>query len=157
MRSFISRWIVLWVAILTSLSFLSGDLFQEALVFAQQQVTLTLYVHEGNPQGPVFTGARVTGWDGVGVPFDKTTNASGYVTISGAPGTWHFTASVLNPRYQSNIWDQLTTQTITRHAFLILAQCDPSRAPISMEEAARYALAVRFRADDSAAIIVAIA
>ncbi|MBE9594507.1 MAG: hypothetical protein IMF19_13635, partial [Proteobacteria bacterium] len=41
-------------------------------------VTLTLYVHEGSASGPLLSGARVTGQDGAGNSFDKTTGTSGY-------------------------------------------------------------------------------
>lgn len=37
-------------------------------------VTLTLYVHEGSASGPLLSGARVTGSDGAGKSFDKTTD-----------------------------------------------------------------------------------
>jgi len=80
------------------------------------QVTLKLYVHEGSAGGPVIVGARVRGHDAAGNPFDKTTNSSGYVTITGAPGTWHFEVS--KSGYQTNIWDQSITADCTKHAFL---------------------------------------
>jgi GH25 family lysozyme M1 (1,4-beta-N-acetylmuramidase) len=80
-------------------------------------VTLTLYVHEGSASGPVLSGVRVTGQDGAGTSFDKTTGTSGYVTITGAPGSWQFSAS--KSGYQTNSWSQSTTETCTRHAFLI--------------------------------------
>jgi len=79
-------------------------------------VTLTLYVHEGGQYGPVIVGARVQGHDAAGNPFDKTTNSSGYVTITGAPGTWHFEVS--KSGYHSKSWDWEITKTESRHAFL---------------------------------------
>ena len=79
-------------------------------------VTLTLYVYKGNTSGPVIVGARVQGHDGAGNSFDQTTNSSGYVTITGQPGTWHFSAS--KNGYQTNAWDQSITSTTTRHAYL---------------------------------------
>ena len=82
-----------------------------------QSVTLTLYVHEGSASGPIIAGARVTGQDDAGVSFDKTTNSSGYVTITGTPGTWQFTVS--KSCYQTNSWSQSITATSTKHAYLI--------------------------------------
>lgn len=130
---------------------------------AAGNVTLTLYVHKGSdPQliGPAFSGARVTSYDGASNHFDKTTNETGYVTISGVPGTWHFTASVSDPRYQVKRWPQSITETSTKRAFLKLAQCSdlPDRPPeiIEMIQAARYALDAGFK-NEEAAIIVAIA
>jgi outer membrane protein assembly factor BamB len=79
-------------------------------------VTLTLYVHENSASGPVIAGVRVTGEDGAGNSFDQTTNASGYVTITGAPGTWSFTASKTG--YQTNSWSQSITTTGEKHAYL---------------------------------------
>lgn len=84
--------------------------------FTTVNITLTLYVHEGSPDGPVIPGVRVQGRDGAGNPFDKITNSSGYVKITGAPGTWNFTAS--KDGYQTNTWSQPITRTETRHAWL---------------------------------------
>jgi len=84
------------------------------------QVTLTLYVHEGSASGPVIVGARVRGHDAAGNPFDKTTNSSGYVTITGVPGTWHFVAS--KDGYREKSWDWEVTQHETRSIFLERAQ-----------------------------------
>jgi hypothetical protein len=81
------------------------------------QVTLTLYVDEGSSAGPVLAGVQVTGQTG-NISFSQVTNSSGYVTITGAPGTWSFTASKAG--YQTNTWSQSITATATLHAFLIL-------------------------------------
>jgi GH25 family lysozyme M1 (1,4-beta-N-acetylmuramidase) len=78
-------------------------------------VTLTLYVHEGSASGPLLSGARVTGSDGAGKSFDKTTDG-GYVVITGSPGTWSFTAS--KSGYKTTTWDQSITATCEKHAFL---------------------------------------
>ena len=82
-------------------------------------VTLTLYVHEGSASGPIIAGARVTGQDAVGNSFDKTTNSSGYVMITGAPSgnDWQFTAS--KSGYETVSWSQDIMATYTRHAYLI--------------------------------------
>ncbi len=55
------------------------------------------------------------GWDAGNSGFDQITNASGYVTITGKPGTWHFTISKTG--YKSVTWDQSITSTTTKHAF----------------------------------------
>ena len=80
-------------------------------------VTLTLYVHEGSASGPIIVGAQVTGQDGAGNSFSKTTNSNGYVTITGEPGTWSFTAS--KSGYDTNSWSQSITTTCEKHAYLI--------------------------------------
>jgi hypothetical protein len=79
-------------------------------------VTLTLYVHENSASGPVISGATVTGQDGTGNAFSQTTNSNGYVTITGTPGTWSFTAS--KSGYDTNSWSQTITATDTKHAYL---------------------------------------
>ena len=79
-------------------------------------VTLTLYVHNGSVSGPVLSGALVTGSDGAGQSFNQTTGTGGYVTITGTPGTWQFTASDVG--YTSTSWSQSITATGQKDAFL---------------------------------------
>jgi hypothetical protein len=78
-------------------------------------VTLTLYVHEGSASGPLLSGVQVTGQDAAGTSFDKTTGSDGYVTITGAPGTWQFRIS--KSGYKPVEWDQDITTTCERHAY----------------------------------------
>jgi len=78
-------------------------------------VLLTLYVHEGSVSGPLLSGVRVTGYDGAGKPFDKTTDG-GYVVITGSPGMWNFTAS--KSGYKTNSWSQSITTTCEKPAYL---------------------------------------
>jgi hypothetical protein len=92
-------------------------------------VTLTMYIHEGNTSGPVLSGVQVTGQDGAGNLFNQTTNSSGYVTITGVPGTWQFAAS--KSGYQSNNWSQGITITDTKHAYLA-AESSPPTLPSGM-------------------------
>lgn len=80
-------------------------------------VTLTLYVHEGDRNGPSIPDAQVTGQDGSGNVFMQTTGRSGSVTITGDPGTWAFEASA--DGYETNSWNQDITDTCTKHAFLM--------------------------------------
>jgi len=86
------------------------------IVVQDKSVTLTIYVREGSASGPVIAGARVTGQDEAGKSFDKTTSTSGYVTITGAPGTWSFTASKTG--YLPEAWEQSITSTCTKNAYL---------------------------------------
>lgn len=98
------------------------------IINTQTQVTLTLYVHEGSASGPIIAGAQVTGQDGAGNSFNQTTNASGYVVISGVPGTWSFTAS--KSGYQTNSWSQSITAEGTKHAYLLPQATGLPSAPI---------------------------
>ncbi|MDD5095526.1 MAG: hypothetical protein PHV74_14290 [Dehalococcoidia bacterium] len=79
-------------------------------------VTLILYVHDGSASGPVVSGAQVTGQDASGNSFNQITDSSGYVTITGTPGTWQF--SISQSDYQTNTWSQGITATGTKHAYL---------------------------------------
>jgi hypothetical protein len=108
----------------------SGDSGSSAVAGASigSPVTLTLYVHSGDANGPVIPGAQVTGQDGSGTSFQETTDNNGYVTISGIPGTafWSFTVSA--PGFETNSWNQDITNTETSHAFLQAVQQPPSDA-----------------------------
>jgi len=86
-------------------------------ILYQETVTLTLYVHEGSVSGPLLSGVLVTGSDGAGVPFNKTTDG-GYVVITGAPSgsSWAFAAS--KSGYVATSWSQSITTTCERHAYL---------------------------------------
>ena len=83
---------------------------------APAALLLTLYVHAGSASGPVLSGAQVTGQDGAGKSFNQSTDASGCVKITGAPGTWQFKASKTGHKPVS--WSQAISETVTRHAFL---------------------------------------
>jgi hypothetical protein len=80
-------------------------------------VTLTLYVHDGDPSGSKISSVQVTGQDGAGHSFEQTTNSNGYVTITGIPGTWSFSASA--NKYETKNWDQEITETDTKDAYLM--------------------------------------
>ena len=59
----------------------------------QEQVALTIYVHDGNLTGPQLPGVQVSGQDASGNGFSQLTNSDGSVVINGQPGTWQFTFS----------------------------------------------------------------
>ncbi|MCJ7443109.1 MAG: transglycosylase SLT domain-containing protein [Methanotrichaceae archaeon] len=81
-------------------------------------ITLALCVHSGSADGPAISGsATVTGQDGAGNRFERTSDNDGFVLISGTPGTWSFTASA--PGYETKTWSQEITETDTRHVFVI--------------------------------------
>jgi hypothetical protein len=96
-----------------------------------QEITLTLYVHEGDANGPTISRAQVTGQDGSGSSFQQTTNLNGYVSIAGDPGTWSFSASA--DGYEVNNWNQEITEADTKDAFLRKSeeQSDISNPPIA--------------------------
>ncbi len=87
---------ILLLSVISSVSF-----FPSQTVNAAANVTITLYVYDSdNLSGKVLPGVLVTGTDGIGASFSQTTNRSGYVTITGAAGTWIITASRYG--YQKN-------------------------------------------------------
>ena len=90
-------------------------------------VTLDLYIHNGNTNGPVISGAQITGQDGSGNTFQATTGDLGHVTITENPGTWSFTVSA--PGFETNVYRQDITDACTRHAFLLAVQPQQSVAP----------------------------
>jgi len=53
-------------------------------------VYLTLYVHEGDIEGPTLSGVRITGQDANGDDFEGITGSNGALSVSGQPGTWQF-------------------------------------------------------------------
>lgn len=81
-----------------------------------EKVTLILYVHDGDRNGPSIPGAQVTGQDGSGNSFQQTTDSNGYVTIIGDKGTWSFIA--LAEGYETNIWSLDITEKCTKRATL---------------------------------------
>lgn len=85
-----------------------------------KQVMLTLYVHDGSADGPMLSGAKVTGQDAAGSSFYKTTDSNGLVGITGSPGTWQFT--VTKPGYAANSWSQEIRTTCTKHAYLFIEE-----------------------------------
>ena len=82
-----------------------------------QTVTLTLYIYENSLGGSPLQGVSVGVTDGGGNPLSGTTNASGYVTITGVPGTWNFTA--MKPGYDTNSWSQPITSTCTKYGYIV--------------------------------------
>jgi len=104
-----------------------GSIIATIEVMVTADVTLTLHVHEGNISGSLLSGVQVTGQDGDGNIFNQTTNSSGYVTITGIPGTWSFTAS--KSGYQTNSWSQSITTTDTKHAYLAAESPPPTLPP----------------------------
>ncbi len=58
---------------------------------SQEQVTLTVDVHDGSLDGSVLPGVQITGQDAAGNSFEGFTDENGAAVFSGVPGTWAFT------------------------------------------------------------------
>ena len=67
--------------------------YLQRLTQAQENVALTIYVHDGNLTGPQLPGVQVAGQDASGNSFNQLTNSVGSAVINGQPGTWQFTFS----------------------------------------------------------------
>lgn len=65
--------------------------FTVTAVVAQEQVALTVHIHDGSLNGSLLSGVQVTGQDAGGNSFETTTNSDGSALIGGTPGTWAFT------------------------------------------------------------------
>lgn len=55
---------------------------------AMEQISLSIYVHEGNLNGTMLTGAQVSGQDADGSSMTATTDSNGFAVLNGVPGTW---------------------------------------------------------------------
>ncbi len=58
---------------------------------AQEQVSQTVYVYDGDFNGTLLSGVQVTGQDATGNSFEGITDSNGAAIIYGQPGTWQFT------------------------------------------------------------------
>ena len=77
---------------------------------SQDQVSLTIYVHEGNLTGNMLPGVKVSGQDATGNNFEGQTDSEGSAVIRGQPGTWQFIFAkegyeTVNLRYDVNKTD----------------------------------------------------
>jgi len=83
---------------------------------SQDQVTLTVYVHEGSLDGDLLSGVQISGEDAAGDSFEATTDSSGTAVITGAPGSWQFTFEKRG--YQTLTLNYDATQTEATAAYL---------------------------------------
>jgi phosphatidate phosphatase APP1 len=60
---------------------------------SQDEVALTVYVHEGNLNGTLLSSVQIVGEDAAGNEFAGVTDSNGAVVIYGQPGTWQFAFS----------------------------------------------------------------
>ena len=117
----------------------SNDFSTTPLIFQQHPelsnqptpVTLTLYFHNGDLNGPVIQGVEVTGQDGSGSNFQQTTDSRGSVIISGNPGTWSFSATAFG--YQTKSWSQSISDTSDSHEYLQQVQQQESVATTTQQ------------------------
>ncbi len=58
---------------------------------SQEQVALTVHIHDGSLNGTPLAGVQVAGQDAGGNSFEAMTDSDGAAVISGTPGAWTFT------------------------------------------------------------------
>lgn len=91
--------------------------FTKSGIIVPQDVTLTLYICENNTSGPPLSGVSIGVVDGGGNSLSQTTNSSGYITITGTPGTWYFSA--MKSGYDTNSWNQSITTNCTKYGYIV--------------------------------------
>jgi len=57
---------------------------------SEDEVALTIYVHEGDLNGTMLSDVRIVGEDAEGNEFSSVTDSNGAAVIYGQPGTWQF-------------------------------------------------------------------
>ena len=57
---------------------------------SQDQVSQTVYVHEGDLNGTLLSDVQVAGQDAAGNSFEGMTDSNGVAVVNGQPGTWQF-------------------------------------------------------------------
>jgi len=82
---------------------------------AQDEIALSIYVHEGNLNGTMLSDVRITGQDAEGNSLTATTDADGMAVINGMPGTWQlaFEKSDYQPLELS--YDALQTEEVAAY------------------------------------------
>jgi len=94
----------------------AGAAYLQKNIQAQEQVALTIYIHEGNLTGPQLSGVQVAGQDAAGNVFSQLTSLNGSVVIHGQPGRWQFTLS--KEGYMPVILNYNITETTVTAAYL---------------------------------------
>lgn len=99
--------------LLVAFLLISSGLLQAAS--AQGEVTLSIYVHEGNLNGSMLSDVRITGQDAKGNALSSTTDENGIAAIKGMPGTWKldFQKSDYQPLELS--YDALQTEEVAAY------------------------------------------
>jgi len=127
MKGVLSRKLLLLVFLLV---ILQGSIISAASTISNP-VQVTLYMHEGSTSGPVLAGMLITGQDGNGVQFSRTTDSSGSISLSGAPGDWQFSAS--KDGYDSRSWGNYIAISKNLNGFLTKTRVAVSTTPIQVQ------------------------
>ncbi len=82
-------------------------------------VILTLYILENSLTGSPLPGVSVAVTDGGGNTFSGVTNSNGYLSFTGVPGMWSFTA--MKSGYNTKSWSDTITSTCTKYQYLTIS------------------------------------
>ena len=101
---------------LAAMLILSGMICMISPASSQEQVALTIYVHEGDLNGALLPGVKITGQDANGNEFVQATDASGTAVVQGEPGVWQF--AFQKAGYDNLLLTYNATQTEEAAAYL---------------------------------------
>jgi len=121
----------------------SAEPQQQKPIASTTPFILTIYVHDGDQNGPAIMDAEITGQDGSGESFQQTTDSSGSVIISGNPGTWSFSASAFG--YQTKSWSQSISDTCDRHEYLQQVQQQQESVPTTTQQGSESSVVGKWR------------
>ncbi|OPY53205.1 MAG: hypothetical protein A4E49_01529 [Methanosaeta sp. PtaU1.Bin112] len=82
---------------------------------AQGEVTLSIYVHEGNLNGSMLSDVQITGQDAEGNSLSSSTDSDGIASIKGAPGTWKLDFEKSNYQPIELSYDALQTEEVAAY------------------------------------------
>jgi phosphatidate phosphatase APP1 len=79
---------------------------------SQDQVALSIYVHEGNINGTMLSGVKVTAQDAEGNKLEGATDSDGLVVLKGQPGSRGFTFTKDGYETLSLNYDAMQTEEV---------------------------------------------
>jgi len=82
---------------------------------AQEQIALSIYVHEGNLNGTMLSGVQVSGQDAKGSSIDATTDENGVAVLKGLPGTWQLTFEKTDYQPIELTYDAMQTEEVAAY------------------------------------------
>lgn len=82
---------------------------------AQEQIALSIYIHEGNLNGTMLSGVQVTGHDTKGSSLEATTNENGVALLKGQPGTWQLAFSKADYQPIELTYDAVQTEQVAAY------------------------------------------
>jgi hypothetical protein len=96
-------------------SFLLISCYVALAASAQNEIALSIYVHEGNLNGTMLSDVRITGHDAEGNSLTSTTDANGIAVIKGVPGTWQLDFERSNYQPLELSYDALQTEEVAAY------------------------------------------